>query len=277
LALGGGGARGLCHIEFCKALDEMGLKPSIISGTSIGSIIGAFYAGGLSGSEMIELTKQISVLDYTKMIDFSILSRGGLMKGKNVMDFLDKHLPSKTFEQLDIPLKIIATDYWKHKQVIFNSGDLLLAIRASISIPVIFEPIKIDNTVMIDGGAVNPLPMSVIRDECDILAAIDVSGTNIPPKKKTTPSIFDCIMTTFHITESVFVENQLMIYKPEIYIKPALANIQLLDFHRSKEIIESVKEDVEYFKAELEKQTTIEEKTRPKWKKHFPFFQRNKT
>jgi len=272
LALGGGGARGLCHIEFCKALDEMGLKPSIISGTSIGSIVGAFYAGGMSGSEMRTLTNQLGVLDYTKMIDFSILRRGGLMKGKNVMDFLEKHLPIQTFEKLKIPLKIVATDYWKRKQVIFDSGELIPAIRASISIPVIFEPVRTNDIVMIDGGAVNPVPMSVIRDQCDLLIAIDVSGTNIPTKKKSMPSMFDTIINTFHISETVFVENQLKTYHPEIYIKPQLVNIQLLDFHRSKEIMRSVKNDVDRFKKELGKQITREKEWKPEKKKGFWIF-----
>ncbi len=276
LALGGGGARGLCHIEFCKALDEMGVKPSVISGTSIGSIIGAFYAGGMSGSEMKKLTSQLSVLDYTKMVDFSILSRGGLMKGRNVMDFLNKQLPVKTFETLPIPLKIVATDYWKREGVIFESGELIPAIRASISIPVIFEPVQMNDRIMIDGGAVNPVPMSVIRDQCDLLIAIDVSGTNIPSKKKSMPSMFDTIINTFHISETVFVENQLRTYHPEIYIKPQLVNIQILDFHRSKEIMQSVRHDVSRFKEELSKQLAEEKEIKPKKKKRFRIFNRDR-
>ncbi|MBN2029588.1 patatin-like phospholipase family protein [bacterium] len=272
LALGGGGARGLCHIEFCKALDELGLKPAVISGTSIGSIVGAFYAGGMAGSEMKKLTSQLSVLDYTKMVDFSIHSRGGIMKGKNVMDFLRKNLPVKTFEELPIPLKIIATDYWKRRQLIFDTGELIPAIRASISIPVIFEPVQMNEIIMIDGGAVNPVPMSVIRDKCDLLIAIDVSGTNTPPKKKSMPSMFDTIINTFHISETVFVENQLKTYHPEIYIKPQLVNIQILDFHRSKEIMESVRQDVLRFKEELRKQLAGIRELKPKKKKRFRIF-----
>ena len=128
------------------------------------------------------------------------------------MDFLRKNLPVKTFEALPIPLKIVATDYWKRRQLIFDSGDLIPAIRASISIPVIFEPVQMNDIILIDGGAVNPVPMSIIRDECDLLIAIDVSGTNIPPKKKSMPSMFDTIINTFHISETVFVENQLKIH-----------------------------------------------------------------
>lgn len=272
LALGGGGARGLCHIVFCKALDEMGLKPSIISGTSIGSVVGGFYAAGMSGVEMELLTKQIGIVEYTKMVDFSILSRAGIVKGKNVMEFFEKHLPVKMFEELQIPLKVVATDFWNRKEVIFQSGRLIPAIRASISIPGLFEPVEISGIVMTDGGAVNPLPMSIIRDACDVLIAIDVSGTNVPPKKHPVPSIFESIMTTFQIMETAFVENQKVIYKPEIYIKPELENVQLLDFHRDEEIMRSVREDVERFKWELEKQMMKRDEPQEKKKKRFWFF-----
>ena len=252
LALGGGGARGLCHIEFCKALDELGLKPSIISGTSMGAIVGGFYAAGVSGQEMTALVDNLGFVEYTKMLDFSILSRAGLVKGKAVIDFFEKHLPVKTFENLEIPMKIVATDFWNRKEVVFQSGDLLQAIRASISVPGIFEPVKIDGVMMIDGDAVNPLPMNIIRNACDILIAIDVTGTNRPPKKRPVPTIFESVMTTFHIMESAVIRNQLSIFKPEIYIKPVLENVQLLEFHRDREIMGSVQGDVESFKRELE-------------------------
>ena len=272
LALGGGGARGLCHIAFCRALDEMGLKPAIVSGTSIGSIVGAFYAGGLSGAEMAELAEQIGILEYTKMIDFSILRRGGLVKGKNVMAFLERHLPVKTFEALSIPMKVVATDFWHRKQIVIESGDLLPAIRASISIPGLFEPVKIGSIVMTDGGAVNPLPMSIIREACDILIAIDVSGTNVPPKNKPVPSIFESILTTFQIMETAFVENELRVYRPEIYIKPKLENVQILDFHRYSEIMNSVGADVERLKRELDRWLEKDSESVPVKKKRFIIF-----
>lgn len=252
LALGGGGARGLCHIEFCKALDELGLKPSIISGTSMGAIVGGFYAAGVSGEKMAALVDNLGFVEYTKMLDFSILSRAGLVKGKGVMEFLEKHLPVNTFASLEIPLKIVATDFWHRKEIIFESGELLPAIRASISVPGIFEPVEINSVVMIDGDAVNPLPMNIIRNACDILIAIDVTGTNRPPKKRPVPAIFESVMTTFHIMESAVIQNQLAIFKPEIYIKPLLENIQILDFNRDKEIMGSVRAEVEFFKRELE-------------------------
>ncbi len=253
LALGSGGARGLCHIEFCKALDEMGLKPSIISGTSIGSIVGGFYAAGMSGKALEALVQGLGFVDYTRMLDVNILHPSGLVKGKQVMEFLDKHLPVKRFEELEIPLKVVATDFWLRRQVVFESGPITPAIRASISIPVIFKPVKIDQTVLVDGGTVNPVPFDIIRNECDILIAIDVSGRPFyqDSEKHTLPSMFESVMNSFYIMQTVVLENKLQISRPDVFIRPALKGIQILDFHKDSEIMESVKEDVEAFKSEL--------------------------
>jgi len=255
LALGGGGARGLCHIEFCRALDELEIRPCVIAGTSIGAIVGAFYAAGMSGSEMIQLSEKLGFLEYTKMMDLSIFSRTGLVKGKAVVDFLKKHLPQSNFSGLKIPLKIVATDFWQRKPVVFSSGKLLPAIRASISVPGLFEPYSYGGRTMVDGGAVDPLPMGVIREQCDILIAIDVTGTHAPPKKAKLPSLFENLMGWTLIMQSVLIEQHRELYNPEIYVKPELQDIQILDFHRDKEIRRSVKEQVRNFKQRLKKLT----------------------
>ncbi len=252
LALGGGGARGLCHIKFCKALDEMEIKPSIISGTSIGSIVGSLYAAGISGTQMEAITERLSLVEITRMLDFNILQPSGLVKGNAVMDFLDEQLPVKYFEALDIPLKIIATDFWNRQEVVFESGPLIPAIRASISVPVVFQPVKVNDRVLIDGGAVNPLPYDTIRSECDILIAIDVSGTMGPRRGHSIPTMFEVVMNSLQIMETTLVEIKMKSNKPDIYIKPELKNIQLMDFHRDQEIMDSVKQDVHLFKRAME-------------------------
>ena len=251
LALGGGGARGLCHIEFINVLDSFQIKPSVISGTSIGSIIGAFYAAGVSGRDMRALIERISLRELTKMVDFSILSPSGLVRGDGVIEFLEEHLPVSRFEDLEIPLKIVATDFWNRKEVVFDKGPLIPAIRASISIPGIFEPVTLDDVVMVDGGAVNPVPMSIIHELCDFLIAIDVSGTNAPPRRNKVPAMFTAIMTFFQIMESSINREQREIYKPDIYLRPKLENVQVLDFHRDDEILASVAEDVDAFREQL--------------------------
>ena len=253
LALGGGGARGICHIEFLKVLDEFDVKPAIISGTSIGAIIGAMYASGLSGLQIEKIVHDLDYRIFLKLLDFSILSRSSLIKGKGVENFLKKHIPAATFEDLKIPLKVVATDFWREDDVVFESGELIPAIRASISIPVIFEPVVYQQQVLIDGGTSNNLPFDIIREQCDILIAIDVSGTRTFPIEPKVPNWFDNVMTSFQILQSSIVENQMKICKPDIYIKPILKDVGILDFDKINFVLQDVRKDVKYFRQELEK------------------------
>ena len=253
LALGGGGAKGLSHISFIKALDEMGVKPTIISGTSIGSIVGAFYAAGVPGFEMEAYMQKVDFGDIYKLVDFSIFSGSAIISGKGVEQFLSENLPVGTFEELDIPLKIIATDFWQRREVIFDSGELVPAIRASISMPAIFEPLVIGDKVLVDGGGVNPLPYDIIRDACDLLIAIDVSGEKIPPEDTPVPGVFESILSTFQIMQASIVTSKMKSFAPDLYVKPALRNFRVLEFHRHDEILESVTDEVERFKQDLSK------------------------
>jgi len=251
LCLGGGGARGLCHIEFLKVLDELQIKPSIISGTSMGSIIGAMYASGMSGTEIHKVVNKINFTDLLRMLDISILSRASLIKGRGVEEFLEKHIKAKTFEELSIPLKIVATDFWRQKTIVFDSGDLIPAIRSSIAIPAIFEPVIMGDRVLIDGGSTINLPFDLIRHDCNFLIAIDVSGSKTVPIDPVLPSWFENVMTTFEILQSQIIEFQLKVYRPDILVKPELKDINILDFEKSGKIMKSVAEDVKQFRAEL--------------------------
>jgi len=263
--LGGGGARGLCHIEFIKAMDEMGVKASVVSGTSIGSIVGSFYASGLSGQEIEDIANAVGLVELSKMIDLAILNPSGIVKGKGVEEFLSKYLPASNFEDLKIPLKIVATDYWERKEVVFESGPLIPAIRASISIPGLFTPVKINKQILVDGGAVNPLPYELIRNQCDLLIAIDVSGKSSPPRFRKVPTMLESVINTYHIMETALVENMLENMKPDIYVKPSLINIQILEFYRHHFIKKSIQKDLIWFKNELEQHLMKKKEKQSKW------------
>lgn len=253
LALGGGGARGLCMIEFFKVLDELNLKPKVISGTSIGAIMGSFYAAGFSGNRMQELLEEINIFDLSKLIDISLFTHRAFLKGKAVREFFQEHIGKEQFDQLNIPLYVVATDYWRQEQVIMNQGDLISAVRASMSIPGIFEPVERGTRVLVDGGAVNPLPHEVIRDQCDYLIAIDVSGKIAPTKQKRIPSMFDCVMGSFQTLEHALIQHQLEHSRVDCYVSPDLTNIGILDFHKEEHIRESVESDIQAFRERLEK------------------------
>jgi len=252
LALGGGGAKGLSHIAFLKVFDDLKIRPSIISGVSIGAVIGAFYAAGLEAREIEEIFEGMGIRRMTGMMDFSVFSTSGIIKGKKVEEFFRKHLPVSLFEDLSIRLMIVATDFWKRKEVVFRSGPILPAIRASISVPVILEPLKLGGRILTDGSTVNPLPHDLIRNDCDILAAIDVSGSKTPEDGNPMPSMMENVFSTFQILQAAVVRGKMASIKPDILAQPRLAEIQFMDFYRKDEILEGVSGDVERFRRELE-------------------------
>ena len=188
------------------------------------------------------------------MIDISFFKNTSFIYGKGVEKFFNDNLPVKTFEELEIPLKIVATDYWEQKQVIFDSGDLIHAIRASMSIPAVFEPVINDDMVLIDGGITNNLPYDIIQDECDITVAIDVSGNVSIPNKVKAPNLFDNIMNSFTILQDSILKYQMKIKTPDIYIKPELIDVGILDFHKANLILKSVENDVNILKNALEEE-----------------------
>ena len=171
LALGGGGARGFAHIGVLRALEEMGIKPDVISGTSAGSIIAALYADGYTPQHIIRL---FSELDVKELVDVTI-PRNSLLKMDKFIHFIDKRLHSKRIEDLKIPTYIVATDFDNGKNVAFDKGDLAIRIAASCSIPIVFPPIAIDGIHYVDGGVMRNLPVTPIRDLCDVVIGINVS------------------------------------------------------------------------------------------------------
>jgi NTE family protein len=253
VALGGGGAKGLSHIAFLIALDELGVRPAVMAGTSIGAVIGGLYAAGVSGAGLAQLLKTIGFMDLSKMVlDFSILSPSAIFTGKRVEEFLARQIPARTFEEMEIPLKVVATDFWNRREVVFESGNLITGIRASMAMPAIFEPVLIDGTVLVDGGAVNPLPYDLIRSECDLTIAIDVSGEKTYAPEDAVPNMVESVLSTFQIMQASIVEAKKRLAPPDVYVKPALTNIRVLDFYRYREILAGVQDEVQEFKNTLQ-------------------------
>ena len=252
LALGGGGAKGLSHIAFLKVFDELGIRPSVIAGTSIGALIGAFYAAGLPAVWIETIFTGLSLLDMTAMVDPALRGGSGLIRGKKFTSFVRGHIGHASFADLHIPLRVIATDFWKRSQVVFRAGDVADAVRASVSIPGILEPVSHDGRVLIDGGAVNPLPCDIARRESDFVVAIDVSGEKEPEGGQSEkPNIFESILSTFQIMEASMVERAIDTARPDILIKPRLKNIRVMEFYRAEEIIGGVEAEARRLKRKL--------------------------
>ncbi len=260
LALGAGGARGLAHIKILEAFDELGIKPCIISGTSIGAIIGAAYASGISAHEIEKKVRNLlakkdsKIWDFYKNSEIKLLfslvdfesNSGGFIKGDKFQKYFESEVPAKDFNELEIPLKVVATSYWERKEKIFQSGDLFPAIRSSYSLPGLFSPQEIEGNLFVDGGMVNPLPYDLIIDECDLTVAIDV-GAPVNGADNETPPFYEILFSSFQIMQNSILNSKLKFSRPDILIKTEIKNIRMLEFSKIDEIFQQA----ELYKAKL--------------------------
>ncbi len=187
LALSGGGAKGFAHIGAMKALKEKGLKPDIISGVSAGAIIGVLFCDGYEPEEVIDLFYEKS---FTSLAEIAV-PKGGLMTFNGLRGFLEKHLRAKTFEELKIPLVVTATDFDNNETVSFRSGPLIDVICASSSIPIIFQPVRINNINYVDGGVLCNFPVRPIRKECKKVIGMNVTAHLTPNYKNSIIGIME--------------------------------------------------------------------------------------
>ncbi|MDX2348878.1 MAG: patatin-like phospholipase family protein [Porticoccus sp.] len=248
LALGGGGAKGISHVLVLEALEEMDLRPSFVSGTSIGALIGAMYCAGMSTAEMKAIFLEFSLREdeslkhivtrkhIFKWLDFIAPQfRGrGLLRVENLLTYLFESVHASRFSQLEIPLRVVASNFWNRQQVILDTGPLIPAIRASMSLPGLFEPVKIKNQVLIDGGAVNPVPFDILPKDCDLTIAVDVIGERTVSEK--IPSLSEAVFNTYQIMQKSIIREKLELMSPDIYLEPNVVDIRVLEFYKAAEI-----------------------------------------
>ena len=174
LALGSGSARGLAHIGVIRALKEAGIQVDCVAGTSIGAMIGAVYASG----KIDHLQNAYMAMDWKKIVYFLdvVFPKSGIIDGKKVADFIREYVHSACIEELPLPFQAVATELDSGEEVVFEAGDVIDAVRASISVPGMFTPVRINGQVLVDGGLVNPVPVSVARSMgADIVIAVDLN------------------------------------------------------------------------------------------------------
>lgn len=174
IALSGGGAKGIAHIGVLRALLENGIEPTIVSGTSAGSIIGSLYAAGVSTDNMEKLIADSSIMKIFRVVG---IPGSGLVKLDYLKERLAAFIPEDSFESLNYPLFVCATNLNQGKAVYFSAGTIFDKVVASCSVPWLFKPIEIDGQMYVDGGITNNMPASILRDKCDILI-----GSNVKPK-----------------------------------------------------------------------------------------------
>ena len=249
LALGGGGARGVAHILVCEVFDELGIKPALIAGTSIGAIVGAAYATGLQGRDIRErvcafYARRRDVL--TKLWRARPLAFTDLLRGRSLSPqfdarlILDTFVPSferlpETFAELAIPLKIVACDFYAASEVVLEKGELKPAIAASIAIPALFRPVMVNGRYLIDGGACNPLPFDHIA-ECAITVASDVTGG--PSQLDRAPRLMECVVGAAQISMQSVIREKLKSHQPNILVRPEINGIFIMDFLKTQAILD---------------------------------------
>lgn len=266
MALGSGGARGLAHVVMLGVLDELGMRPQRIAGASIGAVIGVLYAAGLSASEIRGIIDSLTVSsdeswfdavfgeDVARGFEFIDLTtrRGGFVESAAFVDFLREKTGCERFEDLDVPLQVVATDFWSRQQVVFDSGALWPAIRASMAVPGLFAPVEHEGLVLVDGGLVNPVPYDVFPDQCGFTVAVDVLGERTP-EGASTPSYFDTSFNTFQIMQASIINAKLEHSRPDIFLRPDIRNIRMLDFYRFEEIFRQAEPERARLRDELER------------------------
>lgn len=247
LALGSGGAGGLAHILMLEVFDELGIRPHHIAGTSIGAIVGAFYASGIPASQIREIAADLVIDDQDTWRDIlfekSVFSwarmvrpqfrRGGLVSSEAFLTFLYERVEQRSFDELEIPLSVVATELWARKPVVLEHGPLRSAVQASAALPGLFTPVEIDDHMLIDGGAVNPVPWDVLPGSCDMTVAVDVTGSRTRTDQL---SPLEAVFNTFIIMQGSIATAKRAHAEPDIYIEAGISDIRALEFHRLDEV-----------------------------------------
>jgi len=238
LALGSGGARGLAHIGVIKVLKENNIPIDYIVGSSMGAIIGAYYALNLEIDSLEKKALQLTKRDLVKLIDITSPKRA-LIAGNKVKNFIKNLIEDKSFSDTKIPLKIIATDLESGEEVIISRGKLIDAIRASISIPVLFPPIRLHKRLLVDGGIVNATPVDIVKEMgADIVIGVDLT---IKGKVKLeNPTIVETLMQSYEIYRTQSVKSNLYkVNKNLVVIKPNVAGkLNSFKFYNTQRFID---------------------------------------
>lgn len=264
LALGGGGARGLAHIPMLEALDELGIRPKVIAGTSIGAIIGAAYASGIPAREIrahaeealtvrFNLVRELFAARARKLptLRSVFTPRAALLNPDALLDIVLPPHVARDFSDLVIPLKVVASDFYGLDVRVFQDGPLRRAVAASMCLPAVFEPVMIDGRAYIDGGLTNPLPYDLVMDDADLTIAIDVCGAPIPSAHRAHPSVIEALMGSAYVFEHSIVREKLKLSQPDIYIEAGTQHFQMFDLFKVKEICAAALPAKERLKTQL--------------------------
>lgn len=265
VALGGGGAKGLAHLPLLEVFDDLGIVPAHIAGTSIGAIVGSLYATGMSARDARARIEELTTRDAGPLADLMggtslkwlkyigiEWERGGILDTDAFLEHLAGLIGVTHFEELRIPLSIVATAFWAREEVVIQSGEIVPAVRASMALPGIFQPVLRDGQVLVDGGATNPVPFDVLPEACDVTVGISVIGQRRPRERGAIPDVVEGIFQTISIMEASIVREKRERCPPTIYIEPDIRGVRVLEFHKAASVFDQVEPAKEELKRALE-------------------------
>jgi NTE family protein len=234
LALGGGAARGLAHIGVLEVFEENNIPIDMIAGCSMGAVMGAMFACGTSTKMIHNLSTQICLMDYRKIFDIT-LPRTGLIRGQRTDTIIRTLIGDRSFDQLKIPFSVVSACLEDGTLRVFTTGNVTNAVRASISVPGIFEPVTIDGKTYVDGGVLDRVPVKAVRDMgADIVIAVDVSYRGEP--RATPKNIIDVILSSYELVEWEAMKGHAL--NADISIVPDTRNMNSAAFNQVEECVE---------------------------------------
>ncbi len=265
LALSGGGVLGFGHIRVLELLDELGLRPNVIAGSSIGAVIGALYASGISGRGIRELAEEYSVqrgdalMDVVKKLP-SLLKwlrifiperrRGGLIGIDRFLTSALEPIEGVMFENLNVPLIVVATDFWTAEEVVVQKGEVVNAVRASMAIPGVFAPVSIDGRVLVDGDLVNRVPYDHLSARSDVTLAVEVSGQRRATENPI-PRVPDAVYGALVIMQKVALDRRLAYSEPDILFRARMQDVSILDFGKIGAVLDQMEQEIEGLRSRL--------------------------
>jgi len=233
LALGGGAARGFAHVGVIQVLEEAGLRPDLVVGTSAGSLVAALYASGRSGAQLQQVAQDMEEAAFTDWT-LPIFNRG-MLRGEALARYVNAHVGGKLIEQMPLPLGIIATDLNSGQGVLFQRGDTGTAVRASSAVPAVFLPVKIGSHEYVDGGLVSPVPVRYARQMgAELVVAVDISSS---PEGNPAGDTLQILLQTFAIMGKSI--NGYELREADVVVRPALAGVGGADFTARRRAIDA--------------------------------------
>ncbi|MDO9385327.1 MAG: patatin-like phospholipase RssA [Thiobacillus sp.] len=291
LALGGGSARGWAHIGVIRALQDAGIEPDIVCGTSIGALVGAAYVGG-ELDPLEAWVRSLRLQTVVGFLDFSLT--GGLIKGEKLIGFFRNHFVDRDIRELARPFGAVATDLQRGREVWLREGPVTDAVRASIALPGLFTPVQLDGRWLVDGGLVNPVPVSLCRAMgADLVIAVDLNTDRLGrhlkptpakmPRKRAAaepetladsvrmrietgmsqlginhdagpkiPAMLDVVASSINIMQVLITRSRLAGDPPDVTMAPRLANLGLMEFHRADVAIDAGRRAAEAVMPQLQ-------------------------